>query len=319
MQFVGFPSIESLHNIVKYTHTYPWSVKEPIKYRGKIKLHGTNAAVRIVDGEIGAQSRSHIITPSCDNAGFALWVEAHKDYWKSIKTPTKDITVFGEWCGRGIMKGTAINQIPKKIFAVFAIFAGDDIITDPSKIAELLVDKPDNVHILPWHKDQFTVDYCSEANIRSVAPVLNTMVADIEKCDPWVKSTFDVAGIGEGIVFYPETDKVEIFNRFVFKAKGEQHRVAHTKVAVQIAPEILQSISASVLMFVTEARMEQGLVEVGGSLEMSNIGQFIKWCMGDISKESKAELEAANLTFDHIQRPILGAVKEWFIKKGRVV
>ncbi len=328
MNFVAFPSIEGFHHIVKYVTAFPDVIKEPVQYRGKVKLHGTNAGIRIFKGEVVAQSRTQLIDPKNDNAGFARWVESCSAYWAGIGI--EDGVVFGEWCGQGIMKGTAINQIGKKVFAVFAIFAGDKLIADPEAIEALLGpvtgnevqpsdERPHNVYVLPWHGEAFVIDYCSQSSMRETVPNLNVVVENVEQCDPWVKKVFGVEGIGEGVVYYPQTEKVEMFNNLAFKAKGEKHRVAHTKEAVQMAPEVAQNISDFVTMFVTEPRCEQGLAAIGGDALMPKMKDYLQWMMADIAKESKDELEASGMTFEQVQKATLTSCREWFIKKSRTI
>src|SRR3990170_1416693 len=65
-----------------------------------ICVHNTHGAyVESPTGECWFQSRENIITPEKDNAGFAM---------------------FGEWCGGGIQKGVALNQL-LKMFVIFGI------------------------------------------------------------------------------------------------------------------------------------------------------------------------------------------------------
>lgn len=319
MNFVGFPSIESFHHIVRYAAAYPDAIKAPVKYRGKVKLHGTNAGIRVVNGEVQAQSRSQLITVQADNAGFARWVDAVKDYWLVLNAKYPDCTVFGEWAGPGIMKGTAINQAVNKFFAVFAIYTPTEIITDPTEIEALLPHRPANVFVLPWYGEEFEVDYCNEASMRRTVPNLNAVVETVEKCDPWAKEALGVEGVGEGVVYYPQTRDTEVFKTLVFKAKGEQHRVVKAKEAVQMAPEVAENVSAFVNMFVTEARCEQGLAQVGGQALMPKMKDFLQWMMGDVVKESKAELEASGMKWEQVDKAVLKACREWFIQKSRTV
>lgn len=316
ISFAHFPSIEGFHNVVRYVKTYRDACKDPILYRGKIKLHGTNAGIRIQDGEVAAQSRTQIITPASDNAGFARWVSESVEYWKNLP----DCTVYGEWCGPGIMKGTAINQIPTKVFAVFAIHQGESFISEPKDIEKILGERPKDVHVLPWYGDEaFLVDYYNEAMVRKTVEKLNGVVENIEPCDPWVKSVFGIEGTAEGIVYYPQTTDREMFSNFAFKAKGEKHRVVKVKQAVQIDAEVAASIEEFVKMFLTEARMEQGLEAGGGSLEMKNISPFMKWVSNDVIKESVAELEAAGLTWEQVQKAVFTYARNWFIQKSRAL
>jgi len=66
------------------------------------KLDGTNAQVIITDnGEVGAGSRTRLITPDQDNYGFARWVEGNKEELLKLG-PGRH---FGEWWGQGIQRG----------------------------------------------------------------------------------------------------------------------------------------------------------------------------------------------------------------------
>jgi hypothetical protein len=220
------------------------------------------------------------------------------------------------------MKGTALNQIPGKIFAIFAIFVGEDLVADPDIITAAisgLPGDPGNVHVLPWYGDPFTVDYCDEADMRRKVEALNTVVATVEQCDPWVKSVFGVEGTGEGLVYFPLAIRIEAFKNFAFKVKGEKHRVVKAKEAIQVAPEVASNISDFVTMFVTEARLEQGLANVGGIALMPKMKDFLQWMMKDIVKESVVELEAAKLTMAEVQKATTTACREWFIKKSRTI
>jgi hypothetical protein len=348
--FLSFPDIEGLHNVVKAVQSYPHLAPGPVKYRGKVKLHGTNAGVRITEDDIAAQSRTQIITPTDDNAGFAKWVETRKEFFDNIGNPwadrikvyerdpdsiasvvakrgvvpIKNYTVFGEWCGPGIMKGTAINQIPKKVFAIFAVmhWEGDNatMITSPEDIAGLFPALPEDVYILPWQGEEFTIDYTDREALLKRAEAINQIIVDIEPADPWVKATFGVDGICEGIVYAPGAgDKVtrKYYSDLAFKAKGEKHKVNKTKEAVQIDPEVLKSINDFTAMFATEARFEQAVSVVGS--DMKNIGQFLKWVGQDVLKESKAELAESGLDWEQVNKSVQTVARNWFLAKNRAI
>ncbi len=322
MEFAGFPDVEGFHNVVKHAGAYFGGEH---RYRAKVKLHGTNAGVRIVNGEVGAQSRTSLLTPESDNAGFCRWVMENRDYFASLSFP--DITIFGEWCGPGIMKGTAINQIPGKIFAVFAVVIGTGdnavVVSEPDKIEHLLR-IPDDVSmcVLPWYGEAFTVDFDDREGLLAVAERLNGVVAEVEKVDPWVKAKFGVEGIGEGLVYYPgagEDVKRKYFSDFIFKAKGEKHKVVKTKEAVQVDPEVAASIEKFSEMFVTEARCEQGLAAIGGTADLKLTGSFLKWLCQDVLKESVDELEASDLTWDQVGKVVQNDARKWFVRKATAI
>ena len=321
ISFVSFPDIESFHNIIKAISVYPHLATGPVTYRGKIKIHGTCAGLQIKDGEIAAQSRTQIITPANDNVGFAQWVENKSDYFKALSVLRNNCTIFGEWSGPGIQKNTAINKIPNKIFAVFAIMEsiGESaiVISDPVQIKEYIGTPPSDMHILPWYGEEFTVDLHNRDTLQPVVDTLNKVIETIEPSDPWVKETFGVDGTAEGVVYYPGAGKVitrKTFSDLVFKAKGEKHKVVKTKLSVQIDPEVAASVDEFVKIFVTEPRLEQGLTVVGG-VDMKNIPAFLKWMGLDILKESADELEVSGLEWSQVVKSIQHAARNWYILK----
>lgn len=100
------------------------------------KIDGTNAAIIIipdgVDGEnhvalaqyrydetgehwvqLGAQSRTRLITPDNDNHGFARWVRENAETLAGDLGPG---THFGEWWGQGIQRKYGMDH---KVFSLF--------------------------------------------------------------------------------------------------------------------------------------------------------------------------------------------------------
>ncbi len=91
MQFVEFPKIYRLNRAVIVTE----------------KIDGTNACVIVgEDGQVGAQSRSRIITPEDDNFGFAGWVRDNADALRELGPGHH----FGEWWGSGIQRGYGLSE-----------------------------------------------------------------------------------------------------------------------------------------------------------------------------------------------------------------
>lgn len=67
MDFHKWPSIEAFRSVAHNSAS-----RFVVPYRGKIKLHGTNAAIQFDGDVVAAQSRSRLITPDDDNLGFAV-------------------------------------------------------------------------------------------------------------------------------------------------------------------------------------------------------------------------------------------------------
>jgi hypothetical protein len=215
------------------------------------------------------------------------------------------------------MKGTAINNIPNKIFAVFAIIVGGEdesvVISEPEAISSFLGKTPDDVYVLPWVSSEiYTINFQND-DLQLVVDKLNTVISNIEPSDPWVKQTFNVDGIAEGVVYYPvnKTTRKNLSD-LSFKAKGEKHKVVKTKDSVQICPEVAKNIEDFVDMFVTDARISQGAEAVGG-FDFKNIGQFLQWISLDIQKESEDELEVSGLSWKDVQKSVQTSARSKFL------
>lgn len=311
-----------------------------VTYQGKIKLHGTNAGIHITrNGEIQVQSRNHNITVDNDNAGFAAWVASNIEYWVTTYLDDEDITIYGEWCGQGICKGAAINTIPTKSFAIFAIMKGTNIepenetvfINDPVMIQRFLerncnrnINVPSDVYVLPYFGVPFTVYFNDHTSLIKTVDQINITVAEVDKYDPWVKATFGVVGPGEGIVYHPtgETNNGfcyrEEYSRLAFKAKGEKHSEVMQKKPVLPNPEIQANVKIFVDNFVTEPRLEHMITE--HNLEqylLSNMGTFLKAISQDIYNESKAEIEASPIEWKQAAKGIIFTARNWYIAKSK--
>lgn len=322
---VSWPEIEGFHNVRRSVQKYPELLggSSIVRYQPKVKLHGTNAAIQVRGDKVFAQSRTQIITPGCDNAGFAAWIESQQQLWiETARDGTTEASMiyFGEWCGPGIMKGTAINKVAGKFFAVFAAAdlrdADAPLIIDPEALS-MLVDEIPGVHILPWYGDAIDIPMLETPEI--VQPILdriNAAVAVVEACDPWARDTFGVEGTGEGLVFYPRGRSRKGFSDLCFKAKGEKHKIVAKSAPAQMDPSVAANVDAYVEMVLTDARLEQGArAASGGDLayEKRLMGPFLAWICKDVEKETEAERESSGLTWKQVQRPVSDRARGWYL------
>ena len=68
----------------------------------------------------------------------------------------------------------------------------------------------------------------------------------------------------------------------------------------------------------TENRLKQAVTEAcQGEYNPKYMGAFLQWIAADIIKESVAELEASNLTWKEVNKPINNAAKTWFMNKAQ--
>ena len=324
---IKWPKIQQFQHLSKNVSLL--EINQPITFRSKVKLHGTNVGIQITpDGKLYAQSRNRILGPGqSDNMGFAQWVEDHKECFRDITDYAHTVVLFGEWAGPGIQKGVAISNIPHRIFALFAVrFYQEGKLTksviDPSELDQLLLDVPvlDDFRILPFYGEPQIVDFASDRSKLEAATTMSKMVDEVEREDPWVKENFGVSGIGEGLVWYPQT-QYELNNEYdlnlMFKTKGEKHSATKVKkLKVEYSVETLQKLEQVVDTFVTEPRMEQAVTEgCDGEYSMDRIGNFIFWVVNDIRLEAVQELEGSGLKWKDINRKIVGVIKPWYENK----
>ena len=139
---ISFPSIDQFKTVVSNInrkHNFvgldangdaiydPTKPKPKLKFKGTVKLHGTNFGVcyNEVSG-LWAQSRENIITSQNDNAGSAFFVESNKEAFLELFNQVKEklnldlttntISIYGEWAGKGIQKSVAISNLDKSMF-----------------------------------------------------------------------------------------------------------------------------------------------------------------------------------------------------------
>ncbi len=297
-----------------------------VVYRGKVKLHGTNAAIRTEpDGEewvtengksfkkpkvkLQAQSRKFDINIERDNQGFAAFAAKHaRDFLnENVRAGT---TIFGEWCGPGIQNGVAINEAPKPFFAVFAVVDGDIVVSDPDLIRSYVDDSHPQVFVIDWSTQPLYIDFAG-ANLKERAEIAKA-TDEIDDLCPFAQQHFGVEGVGEGLVFFPlflyEGEDVDQesqvgavsyadFGVYGFKSKGGKHNTGKKKkVTLNMTPEKLASIAD----FVAKTTSQDALFNVLDSLRVGNddvrelsnkgIGPFIAAVQKDIAAERSDEL-----------------------------
>ena len=325
LSHIAWASIELLHNVVRMLTLLNEEGGRPfpvVRYRAKVKLHGSNCAVLVGEHDIATQSRTTMLTPRADYKGFSAWVHEHAAYFRGLRP---GLVVFGEWCGPGVEQGMAVSQAPRKLFAVFAIRDGARIIHEPDEIAALLAassgPRPADLHVLPWEGEPFTLDFGARAQLEGGAAALNQRVVEVEREDPWVRRTFQVSGLGEGLVLYPiavddgpAPVDPEGLAGLMFKAKGDKHRTAATKQAVQVDTSVVASVDEFVALMVSEPRLQQGLATVcDGVASPQATGKFLTWLAADVRKESAAELAAAGLQWSQVDKAVQARARAWYL------
>ena len=307
-----------------------------VPFKGTVKIHGTNAGVGVdCDNNIWFQSRSHIITPENDNAGFAFFASSRKDIFldfvKQIREyeglTTETIMIFGEWCGGSIQKGMSISGLDK-MFVIFAIkvvpvgyedeeeetttihnnyYLTDDAWADLSDEDKLIY------NINDFESHTVMIDFNEPEMSRN--KMIDIMM-EVEKECPvgkvFGKKLGEDTTTGEGNVW------VGWYNgrRYVFKVKGEKHSATKVKTLVAVDLEKLESIKEFVEYAVTENRLLQGIEQVfvtnNITPSMKTTGDFVKWVVSDVIAEELETLSENNLEPKEVGKAVSDYARKWY-------
>lgn len=341
---IKFPSIEQFRNVIRHVqqHTryagkdengdaiYDQSKPLPtLKFRGTVKLHGTNAGI-VYDVDTDTftyQSRERELTITQDNAGFMLAQLKNESIWRDVvnqamseiwipPVPIKKVAIFGEWCGSGIQKGVALTQLPK-MFIVFAVKA---VLSDESThwlpIGEFDIHLPEfgvyNIDTFPTYEIDIDFKFPEIAQNKMIE-----ITEEVEKECP-VGKYFGVSGIGEGVVWTCISEGWEHSGTW-FKVKGEKHSASKVKTLAAVDVEAVENMRQFVKSVVTEARLEQGLDNLVREqlkpFEMKSMGDFIRWVYNDVLKEEMDTIVANQIDTKKLGSAVANEARPWFIKK----
>lgn len=303
-----YPSIEQFKNVVKSVRDYSRKTESPLptlRFSGTVKLHGTNAAVRLLNGKYEYMSRARIITPEDDNYGFAAWADGCKEH-----LPVEEGHIlYGEWCGSGIQKGVAISQLPK-MFVIFGYRSVDGKWKEP-----LACNAMSNKHNI-WNIRQFPtfgihIDFsCPEMFVAKLTEITEAVE---QECP--VGKYFGVSGVGEGVVWTCAT-----IPDLMFKVKGEKHSSSKVKVLASVDTERLSSLNELVESVLSENRMQQmydEMVAEYSDFGNEKLGEFLKRCISDCIKEESDTITANGFEIKEFTKKAPDVAKSWFFSHNR--
>lgn len=350
MKHISFPSIEQYRNVVHnviYNATYVGKDQNgnvvhdstrplpTLTFQGTVKCHGTNAAVAVdAGGNMWCQSRENIITVEKDNAGFAMFVQAHKPVFERLlhhAIATADglksdetILIFGEFAGGNIQKNVALTQLPKT-FIVFGIAHVDANnqrrwFTD-LEITEVMFENTilNVFHIYQFPHYTIDIDFNRPHDVQNV---LSDMTLDVERECPVGKQLGATAEkgstTGEGIVWRCINEGYRD-SGYWFKVKGAAHS-AKTKVKTlaQVDVQRIDSINELGATLTPIWRLEQMFQQTfdtlnGGNPDIKGTGLFIKNVMSDVLKEEIDTIAASGFTTKEITGPISRIARDYLM------
>lgn len=291
-----------------------------LSFIGTVKLHGTNAAVVFSPEGVTYQSRERELVEGGDNAGFYAHMSKQTGALEQLEAdllkaagidpltfPTT--AVYGEWCGGNIQKGVAISGLPK-MFVIFAVKINGTWFNE----ALPPIENPEAgiYSIYQFPKWFMTIDF---EKPEAKQNLLGELTAAVEAQCP-VGKYFGQDGIGEGIVWRCIQDPT---SDLWFKVKGEKHSASKVKTLASVDVEAVETLQAFVAQTVTEARLQQALHNLVNEqrkpLDMTSIGDFIRWIHGDVVKEEADTLAASGIDVKKIGGPIATAAKRWYVER----
>ena len=231
-----------------------------------------------------------------------------EDVKNVLNLPEGDVVLFGEWCGGNIQQNVAITGLDK----MFVLFQVDVHVKDttPAVYTDLKdVVSPENLpifNIFDFGTYSMDIDFNEP---EQAIPKLIDKTEEVEKECPAGKF-FGKSGIGEGIVWRGFHEG----NYYFFKVKGEKHASSKVKTLTAVDVERINSIKEFADYVLTESRLNQALENIP-TLEIKEIGMFLRWVINDITKEELDTIQSNGLTQKEINPVISKKAKDWFIAK----
>ncbi len=297
---------------------YEESKKPIINFTGTVKLHGTNAGICYYPGEMLAQKRGSLLGNDNVNAHMEfnafvqytekdnfqkLMSELHKQYC----TLDEQITLYGEWAGKGIQKSVGISTL-NKAFYIFDCKVYN-FKTEESKWINIehirpSIDNVYNIHQFETYK--LDIDFNEPGMFQNR---LIEYTNKVEQSCPVTKQ-LKSEGIGEGVVWTGYWNK----QKYIFKVKGEKHSTTKVKKLASIDPEVVKSMHDFVDFACTQNRIEQGIKEVDAK-EKKDMPSLLKWVANDIMTEESDTLKANNLEWKQVAGECNNRVRQVFFKQ----
>lgn len=264
------------------------------------------------------QSRNRVLSLDDDNYDFVKYVEDNKSEFLKIFNEIKNkintenydsIIIYGEWAGKGIQNKVAVSELDR----FFAPFSVRGINKDTVDILDVKLKINESIRFYPI--ETFGI-YNVELDLDNVhlaqQEIKNITIAIENECP--VGKYFGISGIGEGVVFTDET------RTYSFKSKGEKHSVSKVKIIANVDVEKIKKIQDFIDYAVTENRLNQGieyLKEMNKELDISSIGDFLRWLANDILKEEQDVITENGLDNDlkAIIKSVSNKGRKWFMDK----
>lgn len=316
-EIVKFESVGQFRNFIK---TMQYLGLRKSNLIGTVKIHGTNSSVGLdlKDNSLFCQSRNRVLSLDDDNYDFVKYIEDNKSEFLKIFNEIKNkintenydsIIIYGEWAGKGIQNKVAVSELDR----FFAPFSIRGINKDTIDILDVKLEINESIRFYPIKTFGIYNVVLDLDNTHLAQQEIKNITIAIENECP-VGKYFGISGIGEGVVFTDET------RTYSFKSKGEKHSVSKVKTIANINVEKIKKIQDFIDYAVTENRLNQGieyLKEMNKELDISSIGDFLRWLANDILKEEQDVITENGLDNDlkSIMKSTSNKGRKWFMDK----
>lgn len=323
MSFIAFPHIEGLKKLKHTLRNGYEDLPQRLRFRGTVKLHGTNAAIGqlVREGGLFPQSRSRLIEIDCDNHGFAAFVAAGSMGKTSklqvlfervrrllpLEKAEGSVHLFGEWAGKGVQKAVAVSTMPK-FFSIFAVWV-DDAFVDMSTLQDI-----HDVDAGIYNVFQFG-EYFAELDrfdVLSSTKELEKTTNDVSEACP-AGLFLGTTGKGEGIVW----TCLECPNdpNLWFKTKGKEFSSEAPAIRGNSSLETAASEFAAATL--VPWRLEQAeafAFEKTGCIK-ARIPLIIQWVVDDALREEGQDVPAESLPM--FRRALQRIARAWAVERCR--
>jgi len=196
-------------------------VPDEIVYEGTAKLHGTNVGITFTTKASWVQAKNRVLSGHQDHYGFFRYITnfRREDFFEDPSYlddlgEYESLTLYGEYVGKSLMKGTAVNLLPERRFVAFAVYRSSEpgILSKPPKM------KAPFDNVMPLDATlRLSTDL---SNFEQVLEDAKRLTLEVDKECPWAKAR-GIEGPGEGIVWRPLDGNRNLW----WKTKGKKHKV----------------------------------------------------------------------------------------------
>ena len=284
-----------------------------------ILVHNSNAGVRRHNGKFQPQSRENIISVGNDNYGFAQFISGIPEddlntLFDAISTKSEDdITLYGEWCGKGIQDTVAICQLDKQWVLFGARVNGAMVDFYDHKTVCNHKFSIHNIFEIPYYKVEVNFKAPETAMVE-----FERITLEVEDECPWGKH-FGVVGTGEGVVWtcVERPSDTDLY----FKTKGTKHSKSKVRKVVTVDIERVNNINALVDVILPNGRLDQGIDILVNQMKLDidpvNMGTFMKWIANDILKEELDTISGNGFEWTYVVKTVNERSRLFFFSKKK--